>query len=153
EPPKPSARLSTMQQARLSTIAGQRGLEAHRLSQQLRSELDWIVMKALEKDRNRRYESASALAADVQHYLNDEPVPACPPSLGYRVGKLFRRHRRAVLTAGVVVVSLLVGMGLSIWQALAADEARQNAETAKDRAEIAEGKANADRDFARKAEE
>src|SRR5262245_15166362 len=69
EPPKPSARLSTMQQAHLSTIAERRGLEPRRLRQQVRGELDWIAMRALEKDRNRRYESANALAADVQHYL------------------------------------------------------------------------------------
>jgi len=80
EPPRPSTRLSTMGQAALSTIAERRGLEARRLSQQLRGELDWIVMKALEKDRNRRYESASAFASDVQRYLEDEPVQACPPS-------------------------------------------------------------------------
>jgi serine/threonine protein kinase len=82
EPPRPSTRLSTVQQATLSTIAERRGLEPLRLSQQLRGELDWIVMKALEKDRGRRYESASAFTADVQRYLEDEPVLACPPTAG-----------------------------------------------------------------------
>src|SRR5262249_45357602 len=87
EPARPSMRLSTIEQATLSTIAERRGLAAHRLSQQLRGELDWIVMKALEKDRTRRYETASAFAADVQRYLEDEPVHACPPSQLYRLRK------------------------------------------------------------------
>src|SRR5262249_17808695 len=92
EPPRPSARVSTMQQAHLSTIAEQRGLEPRRLSQQVRGELDWIVMRALEKDRNRRYESASAFAADVQRFLSDQPVQACPPSAAYRLQKFCRRN-------------------------------------------------------------
>jgi serine/threonine protein kinase/Tfp pilus assembly protein PilF len=108
EPPRPSARLSTMQQAHLSTIAEQRGLEPHRLSQHLRGELDWIVMRALEKDRNRRYESASAFAADVQRYLSDEPVLACPPSVGYRLRKFVRRHRASVTASVGVLIAVLV---------------------------------------------
>ena len=74
EPPKPSTRLSTTEE--LPSIAANRGLEPKKLSGLVRGELDWIVMKCLEKDRNRRYETASALAADVQHYLHDEPVQA-----------------------------------------------------------------------------
>src|SRR5262249_6649917 len=109
EPPRPSMRLSTMEQAALSTIAEKRGLEPHRLSQQVRGEMDWIVMKALEKDRNRRYESASALAADVQRYLNDEPVQACPPSAGYRFRKFTRRNKVMLGTAGVVAAALVIG--------------------------------------------
>src|SRR5215468_951592 len=97
EPPRPSARLSTMQQAHLSTIAQQRGLEPRHLSQHLRGEMDWIVMRALEKDRNRRYESASAFVADVQRYLSDEPVQACPPSTVYRLKKFTRRHRAGLV--------------------------------------------------------
>src|SRR5205085_11196184 len=87
EPPKPSARLSTLQEAALSTITEGRGLEPGELAPELRRELDWLVMKALEKDRDRRYESASAFAADVERYLADEPVEACPPSRAYRVRK------------------------------------------------------------------
>jgi serine/threonine protein kinase/Tfp pilus assembly protein PilF len=116
EPPRPSARLSTMQQAHLSTIAEQRGLEPHRLSQHLRGELDWIVMRALEKDRNRRYESASAFAADVQRYLNDEPVQACPPSAGYRLRKFARRNKGWIATgsaAALFLVLALVGLTVS----------------------------------------
>jgi serine/threonine protein kinase/Tfp pilus assembly protein PilF len=125
EPPRPSTRLSTIQQAALSTIAERRGLEPRRLSQQLRGELDWIVMKALEKDRNRRYESASAFAADVQRYLDDEPVHACPPSAGYRFGKFARRNKVALATAGVVAAALLIGTAVSVWQAVEAIAARK----------------------------
>jgi serine/threonine protein kinase/Flp pilus assembly protein TadD len=108
EPPRPSARFSTMQQAHLSTIAEQRGLEPHHLSRHVRGELDWIVMRALEKDRNRRYESASAFAADVERYLNDEPVQACPPSTAYRLKKLVRRNKGMVLAASLVLSALVV---------------------------------------------
>jgi serine/threonine protein kinase/Flp pilus assembly protein TadD len=125
EPPRPSTRLSTMQQATLSTIAERRGLEPSRLGQQVRGELDWIVMKALEKDRGRRYESASALAADVRRYLEDEPVQACPPSAGYRFRKFARRNRVALMTAGVVAAALLVGTAASVWQAVEANAARK----------------------------
>src|SRR5262249_45453831 len=101
EPLRPTARLRTMRQAHLFTIAEQRGLEPRRLSQQVRGELDWIVMKALEKDRNRRYESASAFAADVQRFLNDEPVQACPPSKPYLLGEFVGRDRAGLGVAGV----------------------------------------------------
>jgi serine/threonine protein kinase/tetratricopeptide (TPR) repeat protein len=124
EPPRPSTRLSTMQQATLSTIAERRGLDPRRLSQQLRGELDWIVMKALEKDRSRRYESASAFAADVQRHLDDEPVLACPPSAGYRFRKFSRRNKVALVTAGVVAAALLIGTAVSVWQAVEANAAR-----------------------------
>src|SRR5262249_25919981 len=80
------------------------------LSRLFRGELDWIVMKALEKDRNRRYESASAFAADVQRYLNDEPVLACPPSVSYRVRKFVRRNKGPVLAASIIVGLLIVGI-------------------------------------------
>jgi serine/threonine protein kinase len=99
EPPKPSTRISTLGQA-ASTVSTQRQRDAKQLSRLFRGELDWIVMKALEKDRNCRYETASAFAADVQRYLNDEPVQACPPSAWYRFHKFARRHRAALLTGG-----------------------------------------------------
>ena len=76
----------------------------------MRGELDWIVMKCLEKDRNRRYESASSVAADVQRYLNDEPVQACPPSAWYRFRKFARRNKRAVVTATAVAVAVVLGV-------------------------------------------
>jgi tetratricopeptide (TPR) repeat protein len=136
EPPRPSARLSTMQQAHLSTIAEQRGLEPHRLSQHLRGELDWIVMRALEKDRNRRYESASAFAADVQRYLNDEQVLACPPSAGYRLRKFARRHKAGLGVAACLLVVLMVGCGF-LWRELGQRAAAEDSvEAALQRAEV-----------------
>jgi serine/threonine protein kinase/Flp pilus assembly protein TadD len=110
EPPKPSTRISTLGQAG-STVSAQRQSDPKQLCKLLRGELDWIVMKALEKDRNRRYESASALAADVQRYLQDEPVEACPPSTVYRLGKFLRRHRTSVLTATCLVTVALALSG------------------------------------------
>src|SRR6266516_3954172 len=96
EPPKPSTRLSDAGEA-LASISAQRHMEPAELTKLVRGELDWIVMKTLEKDRNRRYETANGFAADVQRYLNDEPVQACPPSAGYRIKKLLRRHKGPVL--------------------------------------------------------
>jgi serine/threonine protein kinase len=109
EPPRPSARLSTMQQAHLSTIAERRGSEPRGLRRHVHGELDWIVMKALEKDRNRRYESASAFATDVERYLNDEPVQACPPSNSYRLRKTLRKHRRPLAAAALLLAALTAG--------------------------------------------
>src|SRR5581483_7591423 len=96
EPPTPSQRLHTLDAQACSTVSERRGVDGRRLGQLLRGELDWIVMRALEKDRDRRYESASAFAADVQRYLADEPVQACPPSAWYRLRKFARRHRAGV---------------------------------------------------------
>ena len=113
EPPRPSARMSTLKAAALSTVADKRGADPRRLTRQVRGELDWVVMKCLEKDRNRRYESASALAAEVQRYLADEPVLACPPSTSYRLRKFARRNHRAVLgaVASLMLAVLLVVAG------------------------------------------
>jgi serine/threonine protein kinase len=124
EPPRPSTRLSTMQQARLSTTAERRRQEPRRLSHQVRGELDWIVMRALEKDRARRYESASAFAADVQRYLDDEPVEACPPSTGYRLRKIVWRNRRVLAMVGVIMGTLVAAAVASTWQAIDANSAR-----------------------------
>jgi serine/threonine protein kinase/tetratricopeptide (TPR) repeat protein len=107
EPPKPSTRVSTLGQA-ATTVSTNRKSDPKRLSQLFRGELDWIVMKALEKDRNRRYETANAFAADVLHYLHDEPVLACPPSAGYRFGKFARRNRVALTLVSVVTAALLL---------------------------------------------
>jgi serine/threonine protein kinase/tetratricopeptide (TPR) repeat protein len=116
EPPKPSARISTMGQAS-TTISSQRKSDPKRLSQLVRGELDWIVMKALEKDRNRRYETAGAFAADVQHYLDDEPVQACPPSAGYRFRKFARRKKMALAMAACVFLALAGIAGSVGWAA------------------------------------
>src|SRR5262249_57018292 len=107
EPPTPSQRLHTLDAQACSTVSERRGVDGRRLRQLLQGELDWVVMRALEKDRDRRYESASALAADVQRYLDDEAVEACPPSAGYRLRKYWRRNRRPLVTAGVVAVALV----------------------------------------------
>src|SRR5262249_8729067 len=93
------------------------------LTKLVRGELDWIVMKALEKDRNRRYETANGFAMDVQRYLADDPVQACPPSAGYRLRKFVRRNRVALLTAAFVAVAILVGALVSVWQAMRARRA------------------------------
>ncbi len=119
EPPKPSTRLSESKHA-LPSISAQRQTEPAKLTKLVRGELDWIVMKALEKDRNRRYETASAFAADVQRYLNDEPVLACPPSAMYRFRKFARRNKAALLTASVVVLAVSLTVAIStllIWRA------------------------------------
>src|SRR6058998_905903 len=97
EPPKPSTRLSDSGEA-LASISAQRQMEPAKLTKLMRGELDWIVMKTLEKDRNRRYETANGFAMDVQRYLADEAVAACPPTLGYRLRKSARRNN-GILTA------------------------------------------------------
>jgi serine/threonine protein kinase len=143
EPPTPSHRVNTLGAEASTTVCERRGVDGRRLRQLLRGELDWIVMKALEKDRNRRYESASALAADVQRYLTDEPVAACPPSAGYRLRKYWRRNRRVLVTAGMFAAVLVVATAVSIWQAVLAHEAQRQAEADRDRAKTAEGQAKA----------
>jgi serine/threonine protein kinase/tetratricopeptide (TPR) repeat protein len=114
EPARPSARISTLGQA-AATVSASRQSDPKKLSRLIRGELDWIVMKALEKDRNRRYETAGAFAADVRHYLDDEPVLACPPSAGYRLRKFARRHKRALATATVLGLATLVAVGGVAW--------------------------------------
>jgi serine/threonine protein kinase/tetratricopeptide (TPR) repeat protein len=113
EPPRPSTRLSDSKDS-LPAISARRHTEPARLMRLVRGDLDWIVMKALEKDRNRRYETASALAADVLRYLRDEPVEACPPSVWYRVRKFARRHQAglAVAAGALLLVSSLLGGAL-----------------------------------------
>jgi WD40 repeat protein/serine/threonine protein kinase len=129
EPLRPSRRFSTLGAQASSTVSQHRSLDERRLGNILRGELDWIVMKALEKDRNRRYESASSLAADIQRYLSDEPVLACPPTAMYRFQKFARKHKPALATAAVIAASLILGTTVSAWQAV--------------RATIAEGRAAA----------
>jgi WD40 repeat protein len=128
EPPKPSTRLSDSGET-LASISAQRQMEPAKLTKLVRGELDWIVMKALDKDRNRRYETASGFAADVQRYLNDEPVHACPPSAWYRFRKFARRNKRALATAALLGVMLLVAVGAVVTSALrAAAEAKTRVE-------------------------
>ncbi len=142
EPPRPSARLSTAE-ARAS-IAATRGIEPARLSKLLRGELDWIVMKSLEKDRARRYETATNLARDVERYLADEVVEARPPSVGYKARKFLRKHRGPVLAASLVLIALVAGIaGTTIGlireakQRVIAEQNEQAALVEKTRAEAA----------------
>ena len=126
EPPKPSTRLSTLG-ATLTTVSANRQTDARRLDRSLRGELDWIVMKALEKDRRRRYETASGLAADVERYLADEPVEAGPPSGWYRLRKFARRNRVVLTTTVLVALALIAGTTVSVWQAVLARRAQADA--------------------------
>src|SRR5207253_6712531 len=108
EPPKPSTRLSDSGEA-LASISANRHTEPAKLTKLVRGELDWIVMKCLEKDRNRRYETANGFAEDLQRYLADEPVEACPPSAGYRFKKFARRNKKTLAMIAVVAVVMLAG--------------------------------------------
>jgi serine/threonine protein kinase/tetratricopeptide (TPR) repeat protein len=131
EPPRPSTRLSTLAQA-AATVSANRQSDPKKLSRLIRGELDWIVMKCLEKDRNRRYESASGLAADVQRFLHDEPVQACPPSTTYRFRKFARRNRRALLTLtllGATLLTTVLGLAIGL---VAVNRERDRTRTALD---------------------
>ena len=108
EPPTPSSRISTSEA--LPTLAANRQVEPARLSRLVRGDLDWIVMKALAKERERRYASAVGLADDVERYLNHEPVSAGPPTAAYRLRKFVRRNRVQVAAAGLVLLALVLGV-------------------------------------------
>ena len=125
EPPKPSTRLSDSQQS-VPSISADRHTEPAKLTKLVRGELDWIVMKALEKDRARRYDTASALAADIGHYLQDEPVVACPPSAAYRFRKFARRNKVALAVAGLILLFLIL-LGSGIGWTIRDREAREQA--------------------------
>jgi eukaryotic-like serine/threonine-protein kinase len=128
EPPKPSTRLSQSKDS-LTNLSLQRRTDPARLMKEVRGELDWIVMKCLEKDRTRRYETANSLAHDVARFLKDEPVEACPPSRRYRLSKFVRKHRAGLVVAMLFVTLLLAGVAVSSWLAV--------------RATVAEGKTRA----------
>jgi WD40 repeat protein len=130
EPSRPSTKLSTADG--LPTLAANRGMEPARLQKLVRGELDWIVMKALEKDRSRRYETANAFALDVQRYLADEAVLACPPSAGYRLRKFARRNWAAVLTGTAILSVLVAGIAGTTFGLIRADHRRAEAEHARE---------------------
>jgi tetratricopeptide (TPR) repeat protein len=134
EPLPPSRRLSTLGGPSLSTVSQRRSLDERRLTQTLKGELDWIVMKCLEKDRERRYESASSLSRDLHRHLADEPVLACPPSIVYRFRKSAYKHRAALATAAVLTVCLLSGAAVSTLQAIRATRAEHRAKSNETRA-------------------
>jgi WD40 repeat protein/serine/threonine protein kinase len=150
EAPRPSTKLSTIDT--LPSVAANRGTEPAKLSRLMKGELDWLVLKALEKDRSRRYETANALSRDIQRYLADEVVEARPPSAGYRLRKYARRHRAAVLTTAVVAAALMLGIAVATWQAVIATGARNEATRQRDDAAAArdaEGQARQRADEAR----
>ena len=143
EPPRPSHRLQTISHDELHDIALRRGSEPRRLVHGLRGDLDWIVMKCLEKDRTRRYETANGLAADLRRHLNDEPVLACPPSAAYRFQKLVRRHKLAFAAGAAVIAALLLGTVASTWQAVRATDAKREALAAQANEATARARAQA----------
>src|SRR5580704_4239310 len=126
EPPRPSTRLSSLGDS-ATVVAGNRGLDVRRLAQLLAGDLDWVVMKALEKDRNRRYATPGDFAEDIDRYLRHEAILARPPSTGYRLRKLVRRNRGAVITASLVLTALIAGTAFSAWQAVRATRAETKA--------------------------
>jgi serine/threonine protein kinase len=143
EAPRPSLRLSSSDN--LAKIAAARNTDPARLSRLVRGEIDWIAMKCLEKDRSRRYDTASALAMDVERYLNNEAVEACPPSPAYRLRKFVRRHQRAVLAAATVVFLLIAGIVGTTWGLVNAVEARHDEAEQRRIAEAKEAEALADK--------
>jgi hypothetical protein len=137
EPQRPSTMVTTLQGQELITTAKERRAEPPKLISLLKGDLDWIVMKALEKDRSRRYETANGLAMDIQRHLFHEPVVARPPSRFYRFQKLVRRNKVAFAAAGAVALTLCAGLGTSTWMFFKEREARQAAVEAEQRAEHA----------------
>jgi serine/threonine protein kinase/Flp pilus assembly protein TadD len=145
EPAKPSTRISTLGQV-ASTVSSNRKSDPKQLSRLMRGELDWVVMKALEKDRSRRFETASAFAADVQRYLADEPVLACPPSAWYRLRKFARRNKTALAVTGLILFFIALFGGAAGWvmhdRAMRLDKVVNDLERALDRAELLQGQGN-----------
>ena len=125
EPPKPSTRLMRLESKEQTTTAQRRATEPPKLIRSLRGDLDWIVMKCLEKNRTRRYDTANELARDIECHLNYQPVSAAAPTLGYRTAKYVRRHRRVLATAGALVTMAVLGTMFSVWQARRATEAEK----------------------------
>ncbi len=151
DPPQPSTRLSTLGE-RAGVVAHHRRSDPRRLHQLVRGDLDWIVMRALEKDRTRRYETANGFAADVQRYLVDEPVQARPPSVGYRWRKFVRRHKvgAALAAAFVLLVTVSSVVSTVLWRRAAAAEIEQSRE--RERAEAALAREEAQRALAERRE-
>ena len=135
EPPRPSTRLTTLQNSQLATLAptatpSGAQLEIRFAHESIPVDLDWIVMKALEKDRTRRYESAAAMSADVRRFLNDEPIEARPPTRAYRLAKFANRNRVALLTGSLILSALVLGTAVSVYQASQAIHARNEKDAA-----------------------
>jgi serine/threonine protein kinase len=129
DPPRPSTRLSGLGDS-ATVVARNRATDPKQLCRVVVGDLDWIVMRALEKDRNRRYASPGNFAEDIERFLNREPIVARPPSAAYRLMKFAERHRAAVLAAASVIAALLVGTTIATWQAVVATQAKHDALTA-----------------------
>ncbi len=140
EPARPSTRLSTMLAGDLTTTAKHRHTDAPKLIHLVRGDLDWIVMKCLEKDRTRRYETANGLALDVQRHLSNELVTARPPSTAYRFQKLVRRNRLAFAAASAVLGSLILGLVVALWLYYRETQARERAGAEEQKAKVASAK-------------
>src|SRR3954468_9059860 len=123
EPPRPSTRLARLSRPELTTTASRRRSEAPTLISSLRGDLDWIVMKCIQKDRTRRYATVHDLAVDVENYLHAQPVTARPPSTVYRLRKLYCRHKATFVATAAMGVTILAASGLSLWQAIRATRA------------------------------
>ena len=143
EPERPSTRVRTAEG--LPSIAANRDIEPAKLSRLLRGDLDWMVLKALEKDRARRYVTANGLAADIRRYLANEPVVARPPSTGYRIRKALQRNKLAFTATAAVALALLAGIGVSTWQADIARRATTNAQAAQAEAQAKQQEAERQR--------
>ncbi len=150
EPAKPSTRLSTLGDS-LTVVCEHRKTDAKRLRQLICGDLDWIVMKAMEKHRDRRYETANGLAMDIQRHLNEEPVVAGPPSAAYRLSKMVRRNRVAFIAAFTVATALVIGLAAATWGFVHANYHRGLAEERLVRAMNAEEEAVKQRDAATEA--
>jgi eukaryotic-like serine/threonine-protein kinase len=131
EPARPSTRLSTLMGPEAMAIAQRHNASPDKIATLLRGDLDWIVMKAMEKDRTRRYDTATDFARDIEHYLTNEPVTARPPSTVYRFRKLVRRNKTAFAAVGAVAAALIIGLGLSLYLFVREREARQRAVAAE----------------------
>src|SRR2546422_6425783 len=127
EPARPSTRLTTLTNEELTAVSKHRQSEPAKLTSLVRGDLDWIVMKCLEKDRTRRYETANGLARDIQRHLDNEPVTAAGPSAAYKFRKFARRNRAALAAAAVMLTLLVSGIVASTWQAVRATRAEKNA--------------------------
>ena len=136
DPVRPSTKLGTLQGEELTTTAKRRSVEMPKLVNLLKGDLDWIVMKCLEKDRTRRYDTANGLAVDITRHLTDEPVLARPPSAAYKFQKAWRRNKVIFAAGTVVAVALVAGIMVSTWQAIRAEKARAGEATQRQMAQV-----------------
>ena len=153
EPMRPSTRLATLKGEELTRMAKRQSADTSKLLHQLKGDLDWIVMKCLEKDRTRRYETANGLAFDLRRHLNNEPVLARPPSTTYKLQKAIRRNKLAFAAAMAVAGALVVGTTVSSWQAIEARRARNAEEEQRLAAQSERDKAQTAQQLAQRAQQ